>query len=265
MAKIAYNKLLPKKRPGGSTVRDMQRKQVGTQGSVTIQLPTASLEELKKLLLLEQQGKNAEEGPVENVLSFEEVKRKLDEAVEFTRKQEKEKYESGLVNLNEQLDIIKKKIAATEDQLINKSAEIKKLKSEATGMPQDFIKTVDQKESEIDSLEIQLREKEIQLNEKNGVIKHLSDNYAQSMEELKNKVDNIASRISAGKAFIPDEDRPGIEDDVFIDPLDKDNEPELDPHIRVDASVIEVDRNVIDDLAKLKDLLGKGTAKKKTD
>jgi len=203
MAKIAYNKQVV----GRKTVRDMQQRPAGVSGPATLQLPPMSLDELSRLKeLLSDRG--IEEGQVEiedGGLSFEEIRKKIEEAVEFTKKQEEEKHEA-----------------------------------------------------EVSSLKDQLEEKKTQSNEKDKVIKNLSKNYNQNIEELKDKVDNISSRIAAGKTIVSDddEDRPKIKDDVFIDPLDKDHAPELDPHIK-DASETSVDRNVMKDLAKLKGLLNK--------
>lgn len=195
--KIAYNKQIV----GRKTVRDMQQRPVGINEPATLQLPPMSLDELSRLKELLADN-NIEGGRVEIKevgLPFEEVKKKIDEAIKFTKKQDKEKYE----------------------------AEVSNLKA--------------------------------QIKEKDEIIKNLSKNYNQNIEELKNKVDDIFNRISVGRAIVSDEEikgRPRIKDDVFIDPLDKDHKPKLDPHIK-EASKISVDRNVIKDLAKLKNLLSK--------
>jgi len=206
MAKIVYNKQLTKKHSGRSPLR-------GKTDRAVLQLPPMNLGNLKKLMEENESG-----------LPFDEVKKKLDEAIDFTRKQEKEKYEA--------------KIRELESQLL---------------MPQSFEEKADETKSKIDNLKIKLEERD-------EIIKNLSMNYVQNVEELKAKIDDIANRISLGKYPVLDEDRPELKADIFIDPLDKGAGIELDPHID-EAFIINADRNVVDDLAKLKNILNKGSNK----
>lgn len=239
--RIPYHKKIQKdseKRLEKGGLRDIQRR----QNTLYHVLDVAAL----KMLLRQRM---AEEGVVEDGsqhLSFEGIRKKIEEAVEFTRKEEAERFESSLNDLSSQLNATKKKMFVLEEQLTNKNIEIKRLKSQTAGLPQD--------------LKSRLEQRELQLEKKDEIIVRLSENYSQSIDGLKKGLDNIAKKIVYGITSLEDLERPGIDDKVFIDPLE--GETKLDPHIRIDAEKIgeeEVRRNVISDIAKLKDLLNKGT------
>jgi len=237
--RIPYHKKIQKDserrlKKGGP--RDIQRR----QNTLYHVLDVAAL----KMLLRERM---AEEGVIEDGsqhLSFEEVRKKIELAVEFTRKEEAERFESSLNDLNSQLNTTKKKMFILEEQLLNKNVEIKKLKSQIIGLPQD--------------LKSRLEKREAQLEKKDEIIVRLSENYSQSIDGLKKGLDNIAKKIIYGIVSSEDLERPGIDDKVFIDPLE--GGTKLDPHIRIDAEKVvgdEVKRNVVNDIAKLRDLLNK--------
>jgi seryl-tRNA synthetase len=194
-------------------------------GAAAIQL---SLEDLRRLIL-ERQAEAVEEGHDEKqdqILSLEEVRKKIEEAVEFTRREEEKKYKNSLDSLNNQLNVANKKIDLIEDQL---------------------------------------RKKDIQLDAKDKIIEKLYEDYAKSVEGLKSKVSDISNRIF-NIPSIPtnkhDLDRPGLKDGVFIDPSD--NEVSLDSHIEADvsdSSITGVSRDIKSDLSKLKVLLSKSKEK----
>ena len=254
--KIPYNKKLNGgKQWGSGGPRDLQRRQNATYGSAVIQLPSMSVKELKELLGgVSAIDKNISNG--KGQMSFEEVKRKINEAVQFTIKQEKGRYESGLKNLNDQLNVMRKKAGSAEEQLIEKNAEIRRLKDQIISGPQDLNSKLEEKNNEINILKVKVEEKD-------KVIEKLSDNYTKNINMLGDKIDEIDSKLSRGILTIDeyksDPDRPKIEDDVFIDPIESDN-LKLDPHIEIkadDISGTKVTRDIKEDLDKLRRLLNK--------
>jgi hypothetical protein len=251
--KIPYNKKLNGgKQWGSGGPRDIQRKQNSAYGSAVIQLPKMSVKELKELL----GGVSAIDKNGSGQITFEEVKRKIDEAIQFTIKQEKGRYESGLKNLNDQLNVMRKKAGSVEEQLIEKNAEIRRLKDQIISGPQDLNSKVEEKNNEINILKVKVEEKD-------KVIEKLSDNYTKNINMLGDKIDEIDSKLSRGilttGEYKGDPDRPKIEDGIFIDPIESDN-LELDPHIEIkadDVSRTKVTRDIKEDLDKLRHLLNK--------
>jgi len=251
--KIPYNKKLDSgKQWGGGGPRDLQRKQNTTYGNAVIQLPNMSVEELRQLLgNASQIDKNSS-----NQMPFEEVKRKIDDAVKFTIEQERKRYESSIRNLNDQLNVLKRRSGAIDDQLVEKNAEIKRLKNQIIDRPQDLNNKLDEKNNEINVLKVRIEEKY-------KVIERLSNSYNENINILKNKIEEIDSKLARGvlttSEYKSDPDRPKLKDDIFIDPLEKDG-LELDPHIKIEAdgtSLIGVTRNIKEDLDKLRHLLNK--------
>lgn len=252
-SKIPYNKKLNSEKQWGSGgPRDVQRRQSAAYGSAVIQLPKMSVEELKQLLgSAASTDKNGN-----NQISFEEAKKKIDEAVQFTIKQQKERYESGLRNLNDQLNIMRRKAGSAEEQLVEKNAEIKRLKDQIINGPQDLNSKLEEKNNEISRLEVRIEEKD-------KVIEKLSDNYTKNINMLGDKIDEIDSKLSRGilstGEYKGDSNRPKLEDDIFIDPIE-DTGSDLDPHIEIkadDASTTSINRDIKEDLNKLKRLLNK--------
>jgi len=253
-SKVPYNKKLSSgKQWGGGGPRDMQRRQNEIYGTATIQLPPMSVEDLKKLLA-RGVGVKPEEGVIDEkdqYLSFEEIKRKIDEAVKFTREQERKRYKSGLRNLNDQLNEAREGIAIIEERLVDKDAEVRRLKSQIIDASNEGL------EEKVAGLKIRMEEKE-------RVVEKLSGDYTQSVEELKDKMDEMSKKLSQGIVFSDeykhDSDRPKLKDDVFIDPIEETG-LKLDPHIKIEADKDGVGRNIVGDLNKLKRLLDKGEYK----
>lgn len=248
-SKIPYNKKLNSgKQWSGGGPRDMQRRQNETYGTATIQLPPMSVEDLKKLLV--GIGMKSEEGAIDEkdqYLSLEEIKKKIEEAVEFTRGQERKRYESGLKNLNDQLNAARRGVSVIEERLIKKDAEVKKLRSQIIDASNGG------SEEKVDGLKIRMEEKE-------RIIEKLSGDYTRNIEELKNKMDEISEKLSQGVVFSDkykhDSDRPELKDDVFIDPIEE-TDLKLDPHIEIKADDVSVTSDIKKDLDKLKRLLNK--------
>ena len=255
--RIPYNKKLDtgkQWKSGGP--RDAQRRQVSGYGSAVIQLPNMSVEKLKELL-------NGEVDKVDEVvvgdkdgMTFDEVKKKIDDAVQFTIDQERKRYESSIKNLNDQLNIFKRKSGAIDEQVVEKNAEIKRLKNQAINGPQNLNNELEKKNDEINNLKIKIEEKD-------KVIEKLSNNYNENINILRYKIEEIDNKlvngISITNEYTKDLDRPKIEDDVFIDPIE-DNSLELDPHIKIksdDTLPTSATRDIKKDLNKLKLLLNK--------
>jgi len=245
--KIPYNKEIKKnsgKQMGKGGPRDMQRRQAVAfeRGVATIQLPPVDINQLKDLLL-DQRKK--EEGPIDLSgvgLTYTEAEKKIRQAVEVTREEERKKYEKNLRNLNDQLNAAKTKITVLEETLM------------ITPRIEDQI---EKKNVEINRLKLDLVRIETRLEVKEEL---LDKSYASAIEELRSGILELSGKLSEGQVntLIKTIERPEIQDNIFIDPIESGDE--LDPHIKIkadDTSAVETDRNVKDDLAKLKELLGK--------
>jgi len=250
VSNIPYNKKLNNgKQWGSGGPRDIQRKQNAAYGKAVIQLPSMSVEELKQLL--------GNASPINkndsNKMPFEEAKRKIDGAVKFTIEQEKKRYESSIRNLNDQLNVLRRKYGSIDEQLVEKNAEIKRLKEQIISNPQILDVELKKNNDEVNRLNIKIEEK-------HNIIEKLSDNYTNNINILKDKIDEIDNKLSRGiNEYNKDSDRPKIESDVFIDPIE-DGNLELDSHIKIEAddvSSTSVTRNIKEDLDKLKHLLNK--------
>jgi chromosome segregation ATPase len=186
-------------------------------------------------------------------LPFEEVRQKIEEAVASTSEAERKRFESGLKNLNDQLNVERKKVNNAQDQLINANAEISRLKSQINQSPEISEKAqqlINEKDLDISKLKAELSTKE-------EIYSHSSND----LEELKSKLDKLYDRISDGsiKPLVGSKmGRPALEDKIFIDPLEKDTEPDLDSHINVEedkASKETSEHDINTDLVKLRNLL----------
>lgn len=249
--KIPYNK----EKSTMSSVRDLQRRQA-EKGTATIKPPSIDLKEELKRLLAEQKK---EEGPISLDglgLSYEEAEKKIRQAVKATEETERKRYESGLRNLNDQLNDAKRKTAAMEELVINRNAEIAKLKAQIIEDPviKDQVK---EKIEELNKMNIELVQIKAQLETKDEFLEKFINNYINSVDELRAKISELDGKIpkSEFSDLMKTLKRPEIQDHVFIDPIEKENK--LDSHIKIEADVPDAKRNVKNDLAKLKNLLNK--------
>ena len=245
MPRIKYNKeKLPSKQYGGGGPRDRQAALKLRQQAELLQRvsPTISAE------VSEQPSVD-----LSQYLPFEEVKKKIEEAVASTAEAERKRFESGLKNLNDQLNAERKKVNAAQDQLINANADITRLKNQINKFPEVSEKAqqlINEKDLDVSKLKAEMDAKE-------EIYLHSSKN----LEELKSKLDKLYDRISDGsiKPLVGSKmGRPALEDKIFIDPLEKDTEPGLDAHINVEedkASKETSERDINTDLAKLRNLL----------
>jgi septal ring factor EnvC (AmiA/AmiB activator) len=159
-------------------------------------------------------------------LSLDVVRQKIEEAVAFTRKVEADRYESGIRNLNDQLNSAKNHLEELVNQLRTKEDELAVFKFKVSEL-----------------------EKTIRLKEESG----------GRIRVLEEKLDKLYNKISDGSIspLVGSKmDKPTLEDRIFIDPLEKGAGEELEAHIEVkEEKVMEIDRDVSSDLAKLRSLL----------
>lgn len=245
MARIKYNKeRLSGKQIGGGGPRDRQM-------ALKLQQQSEMLKQVSPTI--SAQVSEQREVDLSQYLLLSEVKKKLEEAVAATAEGERKRFESGLKNLNEQLNAERKKVGAVQDQLISANAEIARLKAQINQFPEISEKArqlINEKELSIFKLQAQLDAKE-------EIYLHSS----KDLEELKAKLDKLYDRIADGsiKPLVGSKmDRPTLEDKIFIDPIEKDKEPDLDSHIEIkeDAtSKTDSGRDINTDLAKLRNLL----------
>jgi len=220
---------------------------------------------------------------ISQYLPLDIVRRKIEEAVEATKQAERKRYNSGLRNINDQLNAAKKQKAAIEDKLIATNAEIKRLKSQISKDPlisEDIKHKIRGKNTEILQLKNALsgKDKEIsdlrlktseEMHSKELTIAKLESNLEskkssdekseQLLYNLQDKLEELYNRIADGSIqplVGSNMDRPELEDKIFIDPIDKEAEPKLDSHIDIkEEKLKEENRDMKTDLAKLRKLL----------
>ena len=98
------------------------------------------------------------------------VRQKLEEAVKATKEAEHKRYNSGLKNINTQLNAAKKQKSAIESELIGANAEIERLKTQISNTPivsEEAKNRLHEKELEIARLESSIKTKEASDMEEN--------------------------------------------------------------------------------------------------
>lgn len=129
MARIMYNKKrLAGKQIGGGGPRDKQLSQ-----------RIRKEQELRDRILspaMSAEIPTQVEVDLSQYLPLEEVKKKIEEAVAATSDSERKRFESGLKNLNDQLNAERKKVGAAQDQLINANSEVSRLKASIQQSPE---------------------------------------------------------------------------------------------------------------------------------
>lgn len=265
VVKIKYNKEKPGRILMGRGPRDLQlrRKALQEQKIYNQLTPTMSAESTDKRV---QQGID-----LSQYLSLEEVRKKIEEAVNTVREDERRRYESGLRNLNEQLNVIRKKAVLAEEKLMNANKEIDYLKNTVKLLEGNLIekdKQLSGREKEVLELKKEIDVLKVELRDKNNEIIKLRTSTVDSkstelINELQNKLDRLYEKIPDGSIspLIGSEtSKPELEDKVFIDPLDssiKEKEASLDTYIDIKTEHKEVKRSVEEDVSKLKKLLKK--------
>jgi chromosome segregation ATPase len=254
-SQIPYRKKLPpksSKQLGQGGPRDMQRRQQGVgMGTASINMPKIDMEALKEVLLNNKEAREELKAEIrkemEEVkeaftvssknlegmgLPFDVVEQKIKEAVEHAEKQIRERYESGLGNLNSQLNSAKAQIKDLNERLSERKIEIKELKN-------DIVK------------------KEEKLSDNYELINLLREQQNQEVSELKSKIIDLIDKIKSGTITMDnyEDARPILNDKIFIDPLES-VETDLDSHIKVSASEAKgLKRDLRSDVEKLKGLL----------
>lgn len=247
--KIKYNKEKSGKQLGGGGPRDRQRAYRDRQDE---QL----LERLKPAISAEVA--KAQEGPqpvqdMSNMMPMELVKQKIEEAVEYTKKFERERYESGLRNLNDQLKAARKKASMAEEELINANAEIKRLKSQVS----DGSVISESAKDQLHKKDLDIKDREIKIAELESTLKSKQES-ERIVNDLQNKLDRLYNKIadgSIGHLVGSQMDRPELEDKIFIDPIDSSKPTEYDSHIDVKEESAEEKRDMKSDLEKLRRLV----------
>lgn len=156
-------------------------------------------------------------GDLSKFLPLDVVKQKISEAVEFTRSAEQKRYEGGLRNLNDQLNVSKQSVVFAE-------REVSRLRTRVQELEQ--LLTMQGGTDRIASLEAKLE----------LIYQKISDG---SISPL------VGSNV----------DRPALENKIFIDPLEKGAGGKLEPHIEIKEESSKSDRDVVSDVAKLRGLL----------
>lgn len=282
MAKVPYKK-----------TAERQKRNLAYGGQVDVNAPSVDVEEIKRLLAggtpdLSKYG-----------LSFDEVNRKISEAMNVARSEERERYESTIRNLDSQLTNAKKRVSELETALSKSSRSIadkdvvelidkyknevsvrgqciEQLTNELKSLHTKYKESLESKnvkigklENRVELLESGLKSKDDSLRKKDDIIANLSTNSTndnQKLVDLQAAVSKLLTKIESGVGVGTKESTenlsPKLEDKVFIDPVE-DNGGSLDPHISIDidATAAAGGRNLDDDLAKLKSLLGKGKYK----
>lgn len=251
MSRIKYNKEGSGKRIGRGGPRDVQLRQRIMQE----ELVRRELGPIPVVPKMQGETQSAEPMPARTTadlsgyLPLEEVRKKIEEAVQHTKASEKERFESGLKNLNDQLNDARKKCSG----YAKSNEEIELLKSQLTELSQAN-----------SGLSKSLSEKDVALAEAKAYLMGREENYKQNNKSftlLQSKMDELYNKISDGsiQPLVGSKmDRPALEDKIFIDPLEKTDGPELDPHIEVKEEEPKPEASSIDmksDLAKLKNLL----------
>lgn len=291
MAKLEYNKPVGDKILIRGGPRDMQRRQQLIQQEQVIR-SIVNEESIGPRPTMRGEKESPQSTPTVDLsqyLPLDEVRTKLEQAVDYTRNEEKGRYESGLKNLNEQLKEARKRAALADEQLINANAEVRRLKNQIAETPASSptdLEKIKSLTTEVQNLAREVESKQRVGLELSATVKTIQDLLKTKDEEIVNfrlrvaeleqtikfkeesgneikglqeKLDKLYLKIADGSIspLVGSRmDRPALEDKIFIDPIDKGQEPKLESHIEVEETpATEIDRDVSSDLAKLRNLL----------
>ena len=225
MPKIIYNKAKSGRLMGGGGPRDRQvALRLKQQQELLYGLRPGLKAEISKSKTASKPHQSQQTMDLSQYLPLKEVKKKIEEAIAFTKNKEQQRFESGLKNINNQLKVEREKLTKSE-------AAVKKL------------------QDQLGSVAVSASDKEGFYSQSSKDIKGLQD----KLDRLYNKISDGSIQHLVGSKM----DRPALEDKIFIDPLEKGKEPDLDAHINIteEKSIEKVDGDMMADLAKLKDLL----------
>lgn len=192
--KVPYAKPLNRKLIGRGGPRDMQRRQQNSGVLSAPKIESTDLEAIKKLIE-EKLGKDTYKED-EQIISPEEVEKRIVDAVEAARQDEANRYEDGLKNLNDQLNAAKIKIGLMEKELEKRpdnSEEINTLKNKIRA-----------KDAEIKRRDKRIKELEDKLSSNN-----VPEDIEKELLEYRNEIAKLKSNLKAAdvlKSKIKDKD-----------------------------------------------------------
>jgi chromosome segregation ATPase len=141
-------------------------------------------------------------------LPLAEVKKKLEEAVAATAESERKRFESGLKNLNDQLNAERKKVGSAQDQLINANSEIARLKAQINQFPEVSEKAqqlINEKDLALSKLRAE-KDAKLELNNRiNADLESYKEALLKKESELvgvKNKVSSLVEKSTDSKVKI---------------------------------------------------------------
>lgn len=255
-AKVPYVKEKTGRVLSGGGPRDAQRRgRVGTKQQVLA--PQIDIEALKKTIADTLNSSMTSSG-----VSIDQVDERVSTAVREAVESESGRYESGLNNLNEQLNSAKIKIALMNKEIEKRDTTILELQA-STSSSQDAVLL----QFEVQQLKATISERDDELivaNKKINALSIKSSNSNDDLIGLKDAINVMSSKITnlqTGGMDTTKSDAPSIDEhQVFINPSE--DKGDLTSHIDIEAtSVVTGDSDFSKSSNKLKDLLSKGTYK----
>lgn len=242
MSKIRYDKEKKGRILGGTGPRDLQRRhRIIQQEKMVKEMVEAESGLHPKISKKDSDNKGNNNIDMSQYIPINEVKKKIEDAISFVREEERNRFESGLKSLNNQLNDFKLKVNNLEKELSTKDSDIEILESKL--LDKDYV---------IDNLKSMLENR-----------KNVYDQSQIDIGNLEERLDKIYNKISDGsiKPLVGSNmNRPALEDKIFIDPLTSEDNSILDSHIDIREEVSEdtsSSRNMEFDMDKLRSLLRK--------
>jgi chromosome segregation ATPase len=191
-------------------------------------LSKEQLEEIRKII----DGESSKSG-----LSYDEVQKKIQQAIKFTKSEEAKRYKNGIDNLAEQLNLAKVKIKTLENKI------------------ESYVDELLVKDKFINELNEKLSAKNSELDEMYKRLDNIlvNDGQSEDISYLRNTIEIILNKVSSINVVGNTEDI--IEEEkVFIDPSE--DRTDLKPHININSDE-DYSRNVLSDVDKLRNLINK--------
>jgi hypothetical protein len=147
-------------------------------------------------------------------LPLNKVKTKIEDAVEHTRELMQSKYESGISNLNNQLEEIKTKVSILEEEILNKNADLAKLGERISSTPDISDKArgqINKKDLRIVELESEIKIKMEQMEQAN-----------RNMVGMTTKVENAVKLVQEKDAEVKEVRADIVKRDIYLHEKDID-------------------------------------------
>jgi len=274
MAKIPYNK--PEERKKRSQIYG---------GQAEINSPALDIEEIKRLL--------AGEAPDLSKwgLPFDEVKAKINEAMQYARDEERERYEGTIRTLDSKLSAANKQLKALEsseseisranegevrtkyeNELRERDKRLERASAELLDLKEELERkkeTIRALQASVNELKNELKSKNEKLERKDEIIENLSSNSSKDLnvntDQLQDLVSSLLSKVENLNSMSSTENglsnKPKLSNEIFVDVTD--GGESFDPHINIAEDInTGVDRDKLEnDINKLKNMLGKGRYK----